>query len=130
MELIKQLREMSGAGMVDCQQALKEAGNDLNKAMDILRKKGISKAAKRADHEANEGAVKVAVNGAKTEGYILELSSETDFVSRNEKFQALADSILNLAKDKKPASVAALLALPLSGSSVQEAIAHLSGTTR
>jgi elongation factor Ts len=128
MEIIKQLRAMSGAGMVDCQKALAEAGNDLNKAMDILRKKGISKAAKRSDHAANEGVVKVAVNDAKTEGYILELSSETDFVSRNEKFQALAETILNLVKTKKPANVATLLALPLDASNVQESIAHLSGT--
>jgi len=128
MELIKQLREMSGAGMVDCKKALEEAGSDLNKAMEILRKKGISKAAKRSDHEANEGVVKVAVSGDQSEGYILELSSETDFVSRNEKFQALAESILNLVKEKKPADTAALLALSLEGASVQEAIAHLSGT--
>jgi elongation factor Ts len=128
MEFIKQLREMTGAGMVDCKKALDEAGNDLNKAVEILRKKGISKAAKRSDHEANEGVVMVAVNDAKTEAYALELSSETDFVSRNEKFQALAGSILDLAKTKMPVDAAALLALPLDGSTVQESIASLSGT--
>jgi elongation factor Ts len=128
MELIKQLREMTGAGMVDCKKALDEAGNDINKAVEILRKKGISKAAKRTDRETNEGVVKVATNDAKNEGYILELNSETDFVSRNEKFQSLAETLLNLLKINKSATVEALLSLPLDGGSVQESLASLSGT--
>lgn len=128
MELIKQLREMTGAGMVDCKKALDEAGNDLNKAVEILRKKGISKAAKRTDREANEGVIKVAINDAGNEGYILELNSETDFVSRNEKFQDFAEALLNLAKTNKPADLAALLALPLEGGTAQETLASLSGT--
>lgn len=128
MELIKQLREMTGAGMVDCKKALEEAGNDINKAVEILRKKGISKAAKRTDREANEGVVKVAVNDAKTEAYILQLSSETDFVSRNEKFQALADEIMNVIKTAKPATLEALLAAPINGATVEEHIGSLSGT--
>lgn len=128
MELIKQLREMTGAGMVDCKKALEEAGNDINKAVEILRKKGISKAAKRTDRETNEGVIKVAVNDANTEAYIVELNSETDFVSRNEKFQALADEILDVIKKNKPASMEALLALPLNNGTVEESIAALSGT--
>lgn len=128
MELIKQLREMTGAGMVDCKKALDEAGNDINKAVEILRKKGISKAAKRTDREANEGVIKVAVNNDKTEAYIVQLNSETDFVSRNEKFQALADEILNVIKTNKPATLEALLALPLGGGTVEESVATLSGT--
>jgi elongation factor Ts len=128
MELIKQLREMTGAGMVDCKKALDEAANDLNKAVEILRKKGISKAAKRTDREANEGVVKVAVNETKTEAYILELNSETDFVSRNEKFQNFADAALNLVKTQKPADLEALLALAMDGSTVAENLASLSGT--
>lgn len=128
MELIKQLREMTGAGMVDCKKALDEAGNDLNKAVEVLRKKGISKAAKRTGREANEGVVKVAVNEAGNEAYILELNSETDFVSRNEKFQTLAETLLNLVKNNKPADLAALMALPLDGGTAQEALDNLSGT--
>jgi elongation factor Ts len=128
MELIKQLREMTGAGMVDCKKALDEAGNDLNKAVEILRKKGISKAAKRTDREANEGVVKVGTNDAKTEAYILEINSETDFVSRNEKFLSLADEIFNLIKTQKPADLAALLALPMANGSVADNLANLSGT--
>jgi elongation factor Ts len=128
MELIKKLREMTGAGMVDCQKALVEAANDLDKAVEILRKKGIAKAARRIDREANEGIVKVAVNGDQTEAYILEVNSETDFVSRNEKFQALAEEILNIVKTVKPADLAALLAAPMSGSTVKENLDNLSGT--
>jgi elongation factor Ts len=128
MELIKQLREMTGAGMVDCQKALKEAGNDLEKAVDILRKKGIAKAAKRTDREANEGVIKVGVNADKTEAYIVEVNSETDFVSRNEKFQTLADSILEVIKKEKPADLEALFGLKLMVGTVKEDLDNLSGT--
>ncbi len=128
MELIKKLREMTGAGMVDCQKALKEADNNLEKAVEILRKKGIAKAAKRTDRDTNEGIVKVAVNEAKNEGYILELNSETDFVSRNEKFQAFADSVMELIKSTKPASLEALLSAKLVSGTVQEDLDSLSGT--
>jgi elongation factor Ts len=128
MELIKKLREMTGAGMVDCQKALAEAANDLDKAVEILRKKGIAKAAKRTDREANEGIVKVAVNGDNTEAYILEVNSETDFVSRNEKFQALAEEIFTIVKNNKPADLVALLASPMAGVTVKENLDNLSGT--
>ncbi|MFA7088064.1 MAG: translation elongation factor Ts [Patescibacteria group bacterium] len=128
MELIKQLREMTGAGMVDCQKALVEAGNDINKAVEILRKKGISKAAKRLDRDANEGVVKISVNAEGNEGYIVEVNSETDFVSRNEKFQSLADQILALIAEKKPASLEELSSLPMAGVTVQENLDNLSGT--
>ncbi|MFA5886978.1 MAG: translation elongation factor Ts [Patescibacteria group bacterium] len=128
MELIKQLREITGAGMVDCKKALEEAANDLNKAVEILRKKGILKAAKRTDRETNEGVVKVALSADKTEAYILELNTETDFVSRNEKFQAFATAVLELVKTKKPGSLEELLALSMTGVSVQDSLATLSGT--
>ncbi|MFA6513985.1 MAG: translation elongation factor Ts [Patescibacteria group bacterium] len=128
MELIKKLREMTGAGMVDCQKALKEADNDLEKAVAILRKKGIAKAAKRTDRETNEGVVKVAVNSEKNEGYILELNSETDFVSRNDKFQAFADKVLEVVKTIKPANLEALLSAPFDASTVSESLDTLSGT--
>jgi elongation factor Ts len=128
MELIKKLRSLTGAGMVDCQKALKEADNDLDKAVDILRKKGIAKAAKRTDRDTSEGIIKLAVNEAGNEGYILELNSETDFVARNEKFQAMADQILGVIKDKKPANLEELLALPLDNLSVNDALKNLSGT--
>ncbi|MFA5023805.1 MAG: translation elongation factor Ts [Patescibacteria group bacterium] len=128
MELIKQLREMTGAGMVDCQKALKEADNNLEKAVEILRKKGIMKAAKRTGRDTNEGVIKVGVNDAKTEGYIVEVNSETDFVSRNEKFQTFADTVLDVVKTQKPATLEALLATAMANGTVQENLDSLSGT--
>ena len=128
MELIKKLREMTGAGMVDCQKALKEADNNLETAVEILRKKGIAKAAKRGDRETNEGVIKVAVNDAKDEAYIVELDSETDFVSRNEKFQSMADAILEAVKANKPANIDELLALPMDGVTIKDSLDTLSGT--
>lgn len=127
METIKQLREMTGAGMVDCKKALDEANGDLNQAVEILRKKGIAKAAKRTDRETNEGVVKVAVNDDATEGYIVELNSETDFVSRNDKFQEFSNQVLELVKTLKPASLEDLLSAPLNGSTVKETLDTLSG---
>lgn len=128
MELIKQLREMTGAGMVDCQKALKEANNDLNLAVEILRKKGIAKAAKRIDREANEGVIKISTNNDGTEGYILEMNSETDFVSRNDKFQSFASSALELLKENRSADLKALLALKMQDMTIEETLANLSGT--
>ncbi len=128
MELIKKLRERTGAGMVDCQKALKEADNDLEKAIEILRKKGIAKASKRGDKETNEGVIKLLVNDDNTEAYMLELNSETDFVARNEKFQELADLVLNTIKDKQPANTEDLLELEIEGGKVKEVIDTLSGT--
>ena len=127
MENIKQLREMTGAGMVDCKKALDEANGDLNKAVEILRKKGIAKAAKRTDRETNEGVVKVAVNSDSTEGYMVELNSETDFVSRNEKFQDFANQLLELVKELKTSSLEDLLDAPLNGASVKETLDTFSG---
>ena len=119
---------MTGAGMVDCKKALDEAANDLQKAVEILRKKGIAKAAKRTDRETNEGVVKVAVDAAAGEAYIFELTSETDFVSRNEKFQGFADEVMSLALNSRPENLESLLALPMAQGSVQENLANLSGT--
>lgn len=128
MELIKKLREMTGAGMVDCQKALAEAGNDIDTAVEILRKKGITKAAKRGDRETNEGVIKLMLSDDASEGYMLELNSETDFVSRNEKFQEMADLILTVIKDSKPNNLDELLALTINDLSVKETLDNLSGT--
>ncbi len=128
MELIKKLREMTGAGMVDCQKALKEADNDLDKAVEILRKKGIAKAAKRSGRDTSEGVIKVGISSDGSEGYVFELSSETDFVARNEKFQAFAESVLELVKAKRPTSLDDLLGLSLEASNVKDSLDALSGT--
>lgn len=127
MENIKILRERTGAGMADCKQALDEAGGDIEKAIEILRKKGIAKAAKRAEREAKQGVVKVALNSVANEGYMIELNAETDFVAKNNDFQTLAAKILAVVAASKPADLAALLALPLESGTVQEAVEHLSG---
>jgi elongation factor Ts len=128
MEQIKKLREITGAGMVDCKKALDEANGDLDKAVELLRKRGIAKAAKRTDREATEGIVLVATNDAATEAYAVEVNSETDFVSRNDKFQDFAGQVMAAVKAVKPATVDELLAAPLAGSTVKEVMDTLSGT--
>ena len=128
MEHIKELRERTGAGIVDCKNALTEANGDLEKAIEILRKKGIAKAAKRGDREAHEGSIIVAVNEAGNEGYIFEMNAETDFVVRNDQFKTMADAILAAAKTHAPNSIEELLAVKLAdGTSVDEGLQHLSG---
>ena len=128
MEKIKQLREKTGAGMVDCKKALAEANNDIEKAIEILRKKGIAKAEKRGNKEASEGVIKIAVNNENNEGYIFELSSETDFVSRNEKFVKLSDDLMEIIKKEKPNSIDELLNLQMDDNIVNEVIKNFSGT--
>lgn len=128
MEQIKELRDRTGAGIVDCKNALSEAGGDLEKAIEILRKKGIAKAAKRGDRETHEGSITVAVNDENNQGYIFEMNAETDFVVRNEQFKAMGEAVLNAAKTHVPSSTEELLALPMAdGSSIAEALQHLSG---
>lgn len=127
MEQIKQLREKTGAGMVDCKKALDEAGGDIDKAVEILRKKGIAKAAKRGDRETCEGIIKVAANEAGNEGYIVELNAETDFVARNQQFQSFGDNVLNLIKEHKPKNREELLALAMENGTVQENMDNMSG---
>ena len=93
--LVKDLREKTGAGMMDCKNALNEVGGDIEQAIDWLRKKGLSKAAKKSGRVAAEGLVAIAVEG--TKGVVVEVNSETDFVARNEDFQKLARDIAAVA---------------------------------
>ena len=126
MDLIKQLREKSGAGMVDCKAALEEAVGDIAKAVEILRKKGILKAAKRESREAEEGIILVGVNENGSEGYMVEVNAETDFVARNEQFKNFGNKVLSLLKEKKPADLNSLMALTLgNGILVKENIDNL-----
>ena len=127
MENIKILRDKTGAGMVDCKKALDESGGDINKAIEILRKKGIAKAAKRSDREAGEGVVKVALSGDAKIGYIVEVNAETDFVVRSEKFQDFCEKIMKLIMEKQPKDLAELMALDFSGVSVKDSLSSLSG---
>ena len=96
-QMVKDLREMTGAGMMDCKAALGETLGNVDAAVDWLRKKGLSKAAKKADRVAAEGLVGLAVKG--TKGVVVEVNSETDFVARNDLFQGLVKMIANVALD-------------------------------
>src|SRR4029453_4576808 len=96
-KMVKDLREMTGAGMMDCKAALGETSGNIDAAVDWLRKKGLSKAAKKADRVAAEGLVGLAVKG--TKGAVVEVNSETDFVARNDLFQGLVKMIANVALD-------------------------------
>lgn len=93
MEDVKKLREMTGAGMLDCKKALEEAGGDLEKAKEILRIKGLAKAEKKAGRETKEGIVYVVLSDDRKRGAMIELNCETDFVARNEEFRKLAERI-------------------------------------
>ena len=108
---ITHLRKMSGAGMMDCKKALEEAGNDFEKAMEIIRKKGQAVAAKRSDREAAEGCVLAADKD--DFAAIVALKCETDFVAKNADFVALTQDILNAAMTGRPATKEALLATTL-----------------
>ncbi|MTV22745.1 translation elongation factor Ts [Staphylococcus delphini] len=102
-KLVKELRERTGAGMMDCKKALEATYGDIEKAIDYLREKGIAKAAKKADRIAAEGITHVEVKG--NEAVIVEINSETDFVARNEGFQQLVKEIANQILDTKAATV-------------------------
>ena len=111
--MVKQLREATGAGMMDCKKALNEAGGDMDGAGEWLRKKGLAAAAKKASRVAAEGLVAVAVDGGN--GAVVEVNSETDFVARNETFQDLVANIATLGLTAG-GDVEALAASPYPGS--------------
>lgn len=118
---VNNLRKITGAGMMDCKQALVEAGGDTEKAIEILRKKGQKVAAKRSDRDAAEGQViaKTTANGDRA--VMIVLNCETDFVAKNEAFGAVAQAILDIAVEHNPADLDALRALPFgNGLSISE----------
>lgn len=124
---VKKLREMSGAGMMDCKKALAETDGDINAAVDFLRKKGLAAASKKAGRVAAEGVVLVKIEG--NNAVAIEVNSETDFVSKNDKFTAFVDALAALILREKPADVAALNALSFDGSlSVEQALSQLIAT--
>jgi elongation factor Ts len=125
--LVKELREKTGAGMMDCKKALNEVAGDLEKAIDWLRTKGLSAAAKKAGRVAAEGLVGVAANG--TRGALVEVNAETDFVGRNEQFQAFVGNVATIALDNGgdlTKTVAA--AYPGTGRDVQGELTNLIST--
>ncbi|MCK6370242.1 MAG: translation elongation factor Ts [Gammaproteobacteria bacterium] len=110
--VVKELRERTGAGMMECKSALVEANGDIEAALDILRKRGQAKADKKASRIAAEGRVELAMDVAGKNGVIVEINCETDFVARDDSFLAFAREVAQTALDKQPADVAALLLLP------------------
>jgi elongation factor Ts len=111
--MVKELRERTGAGMMECKQALVDEGGDIETAVANLRKKGQAKADKKAGRIAAEGYIGLALAGDGTSGALVELNSETDFVAKQDEFQAFANLVAQRVLDERPADVAALLAMPV-----------------
>jgi len=105
LELIKQLRERTAAGFSDCKKALEEAGGDIEKAIDILRKKGLAIAAKRAGKEAKEGIVEAYIHANKKIGVLVEINCETDFVARTDEFREFAHNVAMQIAATNPISI-------------------------
>jgi elongation factor Ts len=119
--MVKELRERSGAGMMDCKKALVEVNGDMEEAMTLLQKKGIAKAGKKAGRTAAEGLVGLKVSDDLSTAVLLEVNSETDFVARNENFQNLVATLVEIAFDKQTDSADALkAALTADGKTVEE----------
>jgi len=127
LDIIKKLREKTGAGMVDCKKSLEESNGDIDKAIETLRKKGIAKAQKRGDRDTSEGVIKVGINDENNKACILQLNSETDFVAKNSQFQDFAEEVLNLMKNENFNSLDELLSFQFRNSTVKEELENLSG---
>src|SRR6202012_946440 len=120
--MVKELRDTTGAGMMDCKKALTETGGDMEAAIDFLRKSGAMKAAKKASRTAADGLVGVAVDA--NTGVLLEVNAETDFVAKNDEFKAFVKDASKLAL-KEGADLEKLLASPMGSSSVQQTLTEL-----
>jgi len=126
--LVKELRERTGSGMMECKKALVECDGDIEAAAEFLRKSGAARADKKAGRVAADGAIKTILTGDSKTGVILEINSETDFVAKDENFQSFADVVLQTLLEQKPNSVADLYDLSLeSGQSVKQALHALIG---
>ena len=124
---ITKLRKMTGAGMMDCKNALTEADGDYDKAMEIIRKKGQAVAAKRSEREASEGCVLAKTTG--DYAVVIALKCETDFVAQNADFVKLTQDILDLAVANKCKTLDEVKALPMGNGTVQDAVTDRSGIT-
>ena len=109
--MVKELREMTGAGMMDCKKALVEADGDMEKAVEILREKGLSKAAKKAGRIAAQGLVGIAFSDDASKASIIEVNSETDFVAKNEEFITFVDNLAKLTLESDAEDMDAFMAL-------------------
>lgn len=124
--LVKELRRTSGAGMMDCKKALSETGGDIEQAVDWLRTKGLATAAKKAGRVASEGLVGIVADGRR--GAVVEVNSETDFVARNEDFQAFVSAVAGLAVEAGDLDALKASAYPGQGHSVEEQLTHMIAT--
>lgn len=124
---VKELRDKTGAGMIDCKKALEESNGDFEKAIEILRKKGASVAAKRAERAANEGIVLTNVFNNGKSAVIVEVNCETDFVAKSDDFVNFANFVLDLVVANKPANVDALMEMSKDGKKVSEELNALIG---
>ena len=122
---VKDLRERTGAGMMDCKKVLTETDGDMEKAIELLRERGIAKAAKKSDRIAAEGLVECYISEDGKVGSIVEINSETDFVAKNEEFKEFVANVAKIIADKNPTDLEALLDLPFidnSGKTVKEVL--------
>lgn len=124
---VNKLRQMTGAGMMDCKKALVEADGDFDKAVEILRKKGQKISASRSDRETNEGSVFVKNSDDHKEAVMISLNCETDFVAKNDEFQNVGNSILDAAFQEKPANLDELNQLKVGDLTVEEKLTELVG---
>ena len=124
---VNQLRQQTGAGMMDCKKALTEAGGDFEKAIEILRKKGQKVSASRSDRETSEGAVFIETSNGGQEATLIALNCETDFVAKNDEFQSLGQKIVEVASSQKPGSIDELKNLKLDNLTIGEKIIELIG---
>lgn len=124
--MVKELRERTGAGMLDCKKALEENEGNIEKAIDFLREKGIAKAAKKADRVAAEGLTSVVVNG--NEAVLFELNSETDFVAKNQQFLDLLEKIGSIISNSTASNTEEALALVFEGQSVEQILLSATAT--
>ncbi|MCE2961225.1 MAG: translation elongation factor Ts [Akkermansiaceae bacterium] len=118
--IVKELRDKTNAGMMDCKKVLTETNGDIEASIKLLRERGIAKAGAKADREANEGIITARVNGAATTGILLEVNCETDFVSKNENFQAFVSGIADKLADSNAADHAAALAVSHGESTLED----------
>ena len=111
---VKELREKTGCGMMDCKKALSECGGDMDKAIDFLREKGLATAQKKSGRIASEGIVKAYITDDNKVGVLVEVNSETDFVAKNDEFQAFVSKVAEIVAEKNPSDVDALKAMEYS----------------
>ncbi|MDD3740430.1 MAG: translation elongation factor Ts [Bacteroidales bacterium] len=126
---VSKLRQMTGAGMMDCKKALVEADGDFERAKELIRERGLAIANKRADRDATEGAVLAKTIKNNSIGVIIAVNCETDFVAKNEDFVSLAKSILDVAADELPANIDSLKLCKINGITIADLISERSGVT-